>query len=141
MPKKYEVEITNVDQSSSKITVKFAGGSEGEFTVVAPAKIQYAKPGPASVTLDGDTATYVGRPGGSTGSSGNTGGFKPTAKPTGKGFSEEDQRRIVRQHTQKVAIETMKVLCDLHDSPNQSSEVFMEELIKIAHQLEEDIYR
>ena len=57
--KSYDVEILEVDESNSKIKVKFGGGSEAEFPVVAPAKINYAKVGNASISVDNNQVSFV----------------------------------------------------------------------------------
>jgi len=57
--KKYDVEVIHIDTPMSMVKVRFHNGSEKLFKIVAPAKVEYAKLGMASISIVNDEITYL----------------------------------------------------------------------------------
>lgn len=142
--KKYEVTILSVNPEEGFVSIKFGGGKEGEFEVISPAKIEYAKVGKAEVSLKGDKITYLRSKEGFGGQKKEYSKEYPQKSESYSQNSVNDevkQRLIVRQHTQKVSCELVNSFLGRNPEITLNWEEFVSKVLETSHTLEEDIFR
>lgn len=98
--KNYDVDILEVNLEANTIKVKFHSGSEKEFLVVEPCKINYCKVGKASIGILNDEVNYC-RSGVSSNFKPNNSGYK---KPYNSNFQKGNNYTPVKKKVKNIFV-------------------------------------
>jgi len=128
-----KVKIIGIDKENKKITTKLSDGAIKVFELSPSVRVDFAKLGDAEITIKNNKITFL--------KSIQLPQIK-TADKYDNDYFIKKQRIIVRQHTQKVAVELWRALAEVNEAKADiQTDDLVKEIIRISHKLEEDIFR
>lgn len=144
MARNYDVDVIEVNRTNSTIKVKFDDGNESDFNIVAPAKIDYAKVGKATIGVDGNNVGYIRaivvQENTQTQATSPTSQTTTTQATATVSYDNIDRQvLIVRQNSYAHAVEVAKMKLQLEADFDKKD--ILEQIKQIAHSIEDDVFR